>query len=318
MAYDFRQLRNEADKEAILAALVCKSGFCVRCIVFFETKQSAHRFYSVLSLLGVPVSELHGDMTQPQREMSLKRFRAKETEVLVATDVAARGLDIPGIRTVVNAEMPRSANTYIHRVGRTARAGTGGRSITILPDDRRKVMKEVLRGEAGVLTATGSGQILSRVVPREVLDHFKLQIASFESKLAEMAIEEQTNLKWDEAEREAERAEHLLMYEDEIKSRPARTWHQSVSAREELKQESLAQVKQLEEELRSGAGNGKALDPKAMMNRLARSDNYRLDEEDVEGGRRGEGKHRLSRKKRRRMDALKEEAEAASSSEPGK
>jgi ATP-dependent RNA helicase DDX27 len=85
------------------------------------------------------------DLTQAQRFRSLDEFRTGVAQVMVATDVAARGLDIPGVRTVVNAEMPRTAATYIHRVGRTARAGSGGRSITLVSDDRRKVVKEVLK-----------------------------------------------------------------------------------------------------------------------------------------------------------------------------
>lgn len=78
-----------------------------------QTKKEAHRFYAVLTQLGVKSCELHGDVSQALRYLALQRFRDNEVDVMVATDVAARGLDIPGVQTVLNAEMPRSASTYV-------------------------------------------------------------------------------------------------------------------------------------------------------------------------------------------------------------
>jgi ATP-dependent RNA helicase DDX27 len=101
--------------EAMLLALVCRS-FNQQCIVFFEMKRNAHRFCALLTLLKVKAAELHGDVTQAQRYMALERFRTQQVDVLVATDVAARGLDIPGVQTVINAEMPRNLSIYVHRV----------------------------------------------------------------------------------------------------------------------------------------------------------------------------------------------------------
>ena len=101
--------------EAMLLALVCRS-FGKQCIVFFEMKRNAHRFCALLNLLNVKAAELHGDVTQAQRYMALEKFRSQQVDVLVATDVAARGLDIPGVQTVINAEMPRNLSIYVHRV----------------------------------------------------------------------------------------------------------------------------------------------------------------------------------------------------------
>lgn len=101
--------------EAMLLALVCRS-FGKRCIVFFEMKRNAHRFCALLNLLKVKAAELHGDVTQAQRYLALEKFRTQQVDVLVATDVAARGLDIPGVQTVINAEMPRNLSIYVHRV----------------------------------------------------------------------------------------------------------------------------------------------------------------------------------------------------------
>lgn len=113
---EFVRVRREDEKEAMLTALVVRN-FNKRSIVFFETKKAAHRFYIILQLLQIKACELHGDMPQTLRYGSLQAFREGQTDVMVATDVAARGLDIPLIQTVLNAEMPRVASTYVHRVG---------------------------------------------------------------------------------------------------------------------------------------------------------------------------------------------------------
>ena len=286
-----------------MIALVCKSGFNIRTIIFFETKYAAHRFCNLLSLLNVSVSELHGDMSQPMREMSLRKFRMKETEILVATDVAARGLDIPGIRTVINAEMPRTASTYVHRVGRTARAGSGGRAITLVADVRRKIMKEVLRGEGSTLSADG-GQVLSRVMPRAVIEHFMSQILILEPQINELGKEERMKKQIDEVQREAEKAENLLLHDFEISSRPARTWHQTTQQKKDIKEKIQTSLKNLDNELLIKNKNNLSAKEKSIL--YANEDEYRDEEGDEHKRSNKKETHRLSRKKRRRMDALKE------------
>ena len=91
--------------------------------MFFNNKWRAHRAKIILGLAGLSVGELHGDMTQRARLEALQRFRDQEVHFLMCTDLAARGLDIPHVEVVLNFEMPREIASYVHRVGRTARAG---------------------------------------------------------------------------------------------------------------------------------------------------------------------------------------------------
>jgi ATP-dependent RNA helicase DDX47/RRP3 len=101
-------------------------------IVFADTCLNAQKLTGMLKSLGIEAVCLHGQMSQPQRLHSLNSFRAGSKRILVATDVAARGLDIPTVDLVINFDLPKNSKDYVHRVGRTARAGRTGRSITFL------------------------------------------------------------------------------------------------------------------------------------------------------------------------------------------
>jgi ATP-dependent RNA helicase RhlE len=107
-------------------------------LVFTRTKIGAERLARRLAAAGVRCAALHADRTQEQRRAAVEGFRGGRFAVLVATDIAARGLDIDGIHTVINYEVPDSADTYVHRVGRTGRADEVGRAITLTaPEERR-------------------------------------------------------------------------------------------------------------------------------------------------------------------------------------
>jgi len=98
-------------------------------LVFSRTKHGAERLKKQLEAEGINAGSIHGNKSQGQRERSIKAFRDGIIEVMVATDVAARGIDIPGIRHVYNFDLPNVAENYVHRIGRTARAGMAGRAI---------------------------------------------------------------------------------------------------------------------------------------------------------------------------------------------
>lgn len=103
-------------------------------IIFTQRCATAHLLHLLLNSLEIESVPLHSHLTQPQRLLSLARFRAKEVPVLVTTDVGSRGLDIPEVAMVINWDCPRRSDDYIHRVGRTARAGRGGVAVTIVTE----------------------------------------------------------------------------------------------------------------------------------------------------------------------------------------
>ncbi|KAL6517155.1 hypothetical protein OROHE_017861 [Orobanche hederae] len=128
----------EEEKDAYLYYLLSVHGQG-RTIVFCTSIAALRRISSLLRILSINVWTLHSEMQQRARLKSVDRFRANEHSILVATDAAARGLDIPGVRTVVHYQLPLSAEIYVHRCGRTARAFTDGCSIALIsPNDASK------------------------------------------------------------------------------------------------------------------------------------------------------------------------------------
>ena len=116
-------------------------------MVFCHTKQRAHQVTMALAARGYLVDELHGDLSQVQRALVLKRFRTAQLQILCATDIAARGLDIEGVTHVVNYDIPRDTEAYIHRIGRTGRAGEKGVAITFV---NARQYTQLRRIEAGI------------------------------------------------------------------------------------------------------------------------------------------------------------------------
>jgi superfamily II DNA/RNA helicase len=106
-------------------------------LVFVRTKRGADRLVQKLKVKGIRAEAMHGDLSQPARSRALARFEAGKADVLVATDVAARGLDLDGISHVVNFDPPEDAKGYVHRVGRTARAGKSGTGVTLVTAEQQ-------------------------------------------------------------------------------------------------------------------------------------------------------------------------------------
>ncbi|MFP7297493.1 DEAD/DEAH box helicase [Neobacillus niacini] len=109
-------------------------------VIFCRTKRRVSKLYEVLKSHKFLCDELHGDLSQSKREQVMKRFRDGEIQLLIATDVAARGLDVEGVTHVFNYDIPQEAESFIHRIGRTGRAGTKGLAITFYSSDDRKTL----------------------------------------------------------------------------------------------------------------------------------------------------------------------------------
>ena len=126
--------------DTLVAELRAKRGLA---LVFVRTKHGADRLVKRLSAHGVAAVAMHGNKSQPQREQALARFEAGRVDTLVATDVAARGIDVDGISHVINFDPPDSREGYLHRVGRTGRAGRTGIGITLVGDDQAHDVRHI-------------------------------------------------------------------------------------------------------------------------------------------------------------------------------
>jgi superfamily II DNA/RNA helicase len=122
---------HDLDKTEMLARIL-QAENSGSTIVFTRTKRAAQRVADDLAERGFPASPLHGDMAQIAREKAMAKFRERKVRVLVATDVAARGIDVSDVTHVINYSCPEDENTYVHRIGRTGRAGASGVAITFV------------------------------------------------------------------------------------------------------------------------------------------------------------------------------------------
>ena len=115
-------------------------------LVFGKTKHGVKRLAGRLDALGYPVGALQGNLSQPARERVMQDFRSGAAPILVATNVAARGLDVAGIGQVINYDLPDSEQLFTHRVGRTGRMGRTGEAITFITPDEDRKWREIERG----------------------------------------------------------------------------------------------------------------------------------------------------------------------------
>jgi len=135
---------NQAEKTALLTIFL-QSEQTERVLVFSRTKHGADKIVRMLEAAGVRSSAIHGNKSQAQRERAIADFRAGSVQVLIATDIAARGIDIPGVSHVINYDLPEVPEQYVHRIGRTARAGADGQAVAFCAPDERGLLRDIER-----------------------------------------------------------------------------------------------------------------------------------------------------------------------------
>ena len=135
---------DQSRKKDLLAHLI-KTNNWQQVLVFTKTKRGANRLAEALEKSGIEADAIHGNKSQPQRTRVLKRFKDNELQVLVATDIAARGIDIDELPHVVNFDLPHVPEDYVHRIGRTGRAGSSGEAVSLVCFDDRPLMIAIER-----------------------------------------------------------------------------------------------------------------------------------------------------------------------------
>jgi ATP-dependent RNA helicase RhlE len=140
-----RVYRVDASRKTAALAHLIREGNWYQCLVFTRTKHGANRLAQKLDKAGLGAEAIHGNKSQNARTRALEGFKSGRVRVLVATDIAARGIDIDGLPHVVNFELPHVPEDYVHRIGRTGRAGAEGEAISLVSPEERKQLKAIER-----------------------------------------------------------------------------------------------------------------------------------------------------------------------------
>ena len=214
LSQEFVRITSE-NRDASLIS-ICSRLCTKRTVIFCAQKRIAHRLYALFKALGMPCSELHGDMSQMRRYESLAAFSSGSVEFLIASDVAARGLDIPNIENVINYNMPKKMSHYVHRVGRTARIGNSGRTIALIAEEDRNLMKEVIKNS--------SNPVHKRTIPLDVLESSQNTINNIKEKVEEILLEEKELSQIEITERAIARTKEILSNPKSIIAPPKRTF----------------------------------------------------------------------------------------------
>jgi superfamily II DNA/RNA helicase len=139
---------SSSDKQSAIVKVLesrTRQGLSRQCIIFTNSRLGCARLARALERDGIKAGAIHGDKSQGERTLTLDAFKSGVIEVLVATDVAARGLDIPDMPCVINHELPYSAEDFIHRIGRTGRAGSSGDAIALVDASEKRLLDDIER-----------------------------------------------------------------------------------------------------------------------------------------------------------------------------
>nr|OQO08739.1 hypothetical protein B0A51_17992 [Rachicladosporium sp. CCFEE 5018] len=231
LVQEFVRLRPGREEKRLGYLLhLCLHVHTQRVIIFFRQKKTAHHVRVVFALCGLKAAELHGSMSQEQRIQAIESFRSGTASFLLATDLASRGLDIKGIQTVINYEAPQSHEIYLHRVGRTARAGRTGKSCTLAAEPDRKVVKSAVKA------AKAQGAVIrQRTIDAKDADACADRIYAMADEIEAVLVEEKEEKALLTTEKQLSKADNMVKYNDEIQARPKKTWFQTEKDKVEAK-----------------------------------------------------------------------------------
>ena len=151
-------------------------------LVFTRTKHSANNVSRILNRAKINSDAIHGNKSQNARQKALNNFKLKETRVLVATDIAARGIDIDELSHVINYDIPNIPETYVHRIGRTGRAGLGGVAISLCDNEERAYLKDINKLIAKTIHVVEDHPFLSDEVEVKIQRQHIAKKSSFKAK----------------------------------------------------------------------------------------------------------------------------------------
>lgn len=145
------------EKKDLLIKLLAEKEEASSVLVFSRTKHGADKIARILCKAGIGSEAIHGNKSQHARQKALSNFKSHKTRVLIATDIAARGIDVNQLETVINYDLPDVPETYVHRIGRTGRAGNSGKAYTFCSQDERTMLKDIQKLTGRVLRPLNAG-----------------------------------------------------------------------------------------------------------------------------------------------------------------
>ncbi|MDR3581689.1 MAG: DEAD/DEAH box helicase [Candidatus Pacebacteria bacterium] len=206
----------EKYREAALI-LLCGRDLKKRTLIFANTKKKCHELCMLLMWFGLNAAEVHANLTQSQRLEIVDAFQRGHIDFLVASDLFARGMDIVKVKAVVNYEMPIENKRYIHRIGRTARGGSGGVAISICSETERKELKRIVK--------KNKDELQKHTMKQKDVEEIVAKIDSIHDYLIEIDKQERLEKQYFMATIEMTKAENIIKHKDEIINRPKRYLH---------------------------------------------------------------------------------------------
>jgi len=259
---EFVRAPSEDMREAVLLSL-CSRNYTTQVIIFCATKHAAHRLAIVFGLSGLSFAEIHGNLQQVERVQALTSFQSGEVDFLLATDLAARGLDLQNVSTVINFHLPVDVTRYIHRVGRTARMGRCGRAVTIYTSEEYDKVKKLGRQCCSKVKS----KVTKRQIATDSVRQWADKITAMAEDITAVGDEESIEREIRFADLQVSKSENIRKYKKDIESRPKKEWIMTNIDKKKLKE---ADKERLETEAQ--AAKEEAPDKKGRKEKKERED----------------------------------------------